>query len=234
VLQPTAVYGPYGGVWTEAVLRSLRQGRQILVDGGEGLANAVYVDDLVTAMLRAAVVPEAVGESFLISGPEAVTWKELFGCFERMLGAEGERTVAMTSAEALAHYKRWRRAQPWGLGEGLRLLKQDSKLRDRLFATRDGVWLRNVASAVLPESWQEAIKARLSGGKGKPGRPPAGDGGLPILPCDPKMIGFLRAKTRVRIDKARRILGYEPAYDLARGMALTEAWARWANLLGPA
>jgi hypothetical protein len=26
-------------------------------------------------------------------------------------------------------------------------------------------------------------------------------------------------------------LGYQPAFDLARGMALTEQWARWANLL---
>ena len=61
VLQPTAVYGPYGGVWTEAVLRALKAGRQILVDGGEGLGNAVYVDDLVSAMLLAAVEPRGGG-----------------------------------------------------------------------------------------------------------------------------------------------------------------------------
>lgn len=233
VLQPTAVYGPYGGVWTESVLRALQHGRQILIDGGEGLANAVYVDDLVSAMLLAAVVPEAVGESFLVSGPEAVTWSTLYGRFGRMLGG-AERTVSMTAAEALAHYKSWKRAQPWGIGEGLRLLKQDSVLRDRLMATRDGVWLRNLASAILPESVQEKIKARLAAGGGRVRRPAADDGLLPILPCDPQMIGFLRAKTRVRIDKAQRLLGYAPAYDLERGMALTEAWARWANLLGPA
>jgi len=233
VLQPTAVYGPYGGVWTETVLRSLRQGRQILVDGGEGLANAVYVDDLVTAMLLAAVAPEAAGESFLISGPEAVSWKTFYGCFERMLGGEA-RTVEMSAAEALAHYKRWKRAQPWGVGEGLRLLKRDSAFRDRLMASRDGLWLRDLASALLPERVQEAIKVRLAGGGGRPQGPAEEEGALPILPCEPKMIGFLRAKTRVRIDKARRLLGYEPAYDLERGMALTEAWARWANVIDPA
>ena len=36
VLQPTAVYGPWGGVWTETVLKSLRTGRQILINGGDG------------------------------------------------------------------------------------------------------------------------------------------------------------------------------------------------------
>ena len=74
VLQPTAVYGPYGGVWTEAVIRALRSGRQILVNGGDGLGNAVYVDDLVSAMLLAAVREGVVGEAFLVSGPGAVTF----------------------------------------------------------------------------------------------------------------------------------------------------------------
>jgi nucleoside-diphosphate-sugar epimerase len=45
------------------------------------------------------------------------------------------------------------------------------------------------------------------------------------------MIGFFRARTRVRIDKAKRLLGYRPAFDLETGMDLTERWARWANLL---
>lgn len=231
VLQPTAVYGPYGGVWTEKVLQALQGGRQILVDGGEGLANAVYVDDLVTAMLLAAVAPGAAGESFLISGPEAVSWKTFYGYFERMVGG-GPRTVSLSAAEALEHYKRWRRARPWGIGEGLRLLKGDAALRDRLMATRDGTWLRDLASNVLPQSWQTVVKQRISGG-GAPRRPAsAGDPDeLPILPLDPTMIAFLQAKTRVRIDKARRLLGFEPAFDLDRGMALTEAWARWANVV---
>jgi nucleoside-diphosphate-sugar epimerase len=44
------------------------------------------------------------------------------------------------------------------------------------------------------------------------------------------MIAFFSARTRVRIDKARRLLGYEPEFSLDRGMALTAAWARWANV----
>jgi nucleoside-diphosphate-sugar epimerase len=47
------------------------------------------------------------------------------------------------------------------------------------------------------------------------------------------MIDFFAARARVRIDKARRLLGYAPRFDLARGMGLTEAWARWAGLIRP-
>jgi nucleoside-diphosphate-sugar epimerase len=227
VLQPTAVYGPYGGIWTEKVLRALKAGRQILVNGGDGLGNAVYVDDLVSAMLLAAVKHEAVGEAFLISGAEPVNWKELFERFARMLGEE-TRTVAMSEAEARAYYRRWKRRQPRLLGEALRVLKGDEAVRDRILATREMVFLREMASTLLPERLQQRIKERLF----RRGGPPVEvEDSLPIHPLAPEMIDFFRAKTRVRIDKARRLLGYEPAYDFAAGMDLTEQWARWANLL---
>lgn len=228
VLQPTAVYGPYGGVWTEAVLAALKKGRQILVNGGDGLANAVYVDDLVSAMMLAAVKDGAVGEAFLISGEEPVTWREMYGRFARMLG-DSPRTVEMTEEEALAYWKRWQREQPRTAGEALRILKQDQKVRDRILAAREMVWLRDMASAVLPESVQKKIKERISGGGGRPAPPVSRE--LPVLPLDPQMIGFFRARTRVRIDKARRLLGYRPAFDFETGMDLTERWAAWANLL---
>ncbi|HEY0554627.1 MAG TPA: NAD-dependent epimerase/dehydratase family protein, partial [Thermoanaerobaculia bacterium] len=226
VLQPTAVYGPYGGVWTESVLRALKSGRQILVNGGDGLGNAVYVDDLVSAMLLAAVRDAAVGEAFLISGEEPVTWRELYGRFERMLGGE-RRTVDMTEAEALAHWRRWKRSQPRMVGEALRILKGEQPIRERIERTREGVWLREMASTVLPESVQRRIKAGLGGG----GRAAAPAAELPIHPLTPEMIGFLRPRTYVRIDKAKRLLGYRPAFDFETGMDLTEQWARWANLL---
>jgi nucleoside-diphosphate-sugar epimerase len=226
VLQPTAVYGPYGGVWTESVLRALKSGRQILINGGDGLGNAVYVDDLVSAVLLAAVRDAAVGEAFLISGEEPVTWRELYGRFERMLGSE-PRTVDMTEAEALAHWRRWKRAQPRMMGEALRILKGEQPIRERIERTREGVWLREMASTILPESLQKRIKAGLGGG-GRASRPAAE---LPIHPLTPEMIGFLRPRTHVRIDKAKRLLGYRPAFDFETGMDLTEQWARWANLL---
>lgn len=228
VLQPTAVYGPYGGVWTVQPIETLKTGRVILVNGGDGLANAVYVDDLVSAMLLAAEKDAAVGEAFLISGPEAVTWRELYGRFARMLGDGPERTASMTAGEALAHYRKHQRETSRFHQEFLRTFKQDRGFRDRLMATRELRALRELASSVLPEGLQDRIKGRMSGGGG---RPPVPEKGLPIHPLTPQMIGFFAAKTRVQIDKARRLLGYEPAFSLERGMELTEQWARWANLL---
>jgi nucleoside-diphosphate-sugar epimerase len=230
VLQPTAVYGPYGGVWTERVLAQLRSGRVILVDGGDGLCNHLYVDDLVSAMLAAAMADGAVGEAFLVSGAEAVTWRELYSRFERMLGKR--RTAAMSADEALAHWRRARSRRPRLHRELLRAFRERRDLRESLIETREARALRELASAVLPEAWQEAIKRRVGGVRGGAGRQheTAGLEG-PIHPLSPSEIAFFAARTRVRIDKARRVLGYSPAFDLDSGMALTEAWARWAGLL---
>ncbi|HVS00103.1 MAG TPA: NAD-dependent epimerase/dehydratase family protein [Thermoanaerobaculia bacterium] len=228
VLQPTAVYGPYGGVWTEQVLRTLKSGRVLLVDGGQGLCNHVYVDDLVSAMLLAAVRDEAVGEAFLVSAEEPVTWREMYGRFERMLGT-ASRTVSMTAGEARAYWKQSRRQQPRAFGELFGAVRRDQAFRDRLMATREILALRELASTVLPESWQQRIKGKIGGGGGPARR--SGENELPIHPLSPQMIGFFQPRTRVRIDKAKRLLGYRPAFDFEAGMALTEQWARWANLL---
>ena len=231
VLQPTAVFGPWGGVWTERVLGLLKTGRMILVDGGRGLANYVYVDDLVTALLLAASAEEAVGEAFLVSAAEPVTWAEWYARFARMLGGV-PRTVELSAEEARAHWRRARRDRPRLGGELLAAVRGDRELRDRLLATRELSALRDAAGAVLPESWQRRLKARL--GMGAPAPPPpslAADRELPIHPLSPAEIDFHRPRTRVRIARAERLLGYRPAFDLEAGMALTEAWARWANLL---
>jgi nucleoside-diphosphate-sugar epimerase len=135
--------------------------------------------------------------------------------------------VAMTRDEALAYWRQAQKQRPRALGEALRILKQERGVRERIERTREGLWLREMASAVLPESWQQRIKGRLGGG----GLPAASDRELPIHPLSPEMIAFFRARTRVRIDKAKRLLGYAPAFDFAAGMDLTERWARWANLL---
>ncbi len=230
VLQPTAVYGPFGGVWTEQVLGSLKTGRAILIDGGRGLANHVYVDDLVSAMLLAAVEEKAVGEAFLVSAEEPATWREMYAAFEAMLGAS--RTVSMTAAEARAHWQLSQRARPRLLPALLAGLRGDRALRESLLATREVLVLRELASTVLSERWQERIKRQV--GMGSAAQVPASpeiEPELPIHPLSPSMIDFFSARTRVRIAKAKRLLGYQPDFDLGSGMRLTEQWARWANLL---
>ena len=85
-LRPTLVYGPRAPLWVLAYFDRTRREQLALIDGGAGLANLVYVDDLVDAMWLAAQHPAAPGEAFLISGAEPIPWRDYIGAFARMCG----------------------------------------------------------------------------------------------------------------------------------------------------
>jgi nucleoside-diphosphate-sugar epimerase len=223
VVQPTVVYGPNAGVYGRDVLEELRSTRIPLVNGGTGICNAVYLDDLVTAMFLAATSERAVGEAFLVSGPEHPTWAEFFGGFERMLGVA--HTVPMSEADAIAHWKRSTR-RTWLLPQALRAVRGDPDLRAELLSTREGMLVRAAAQRLLPtaffapERWVDRREAAAA--------PPAE---LPLAAFKPTLVRNLASTMRVRIDKARELLGYEPVFGLGEGLRLTEEWARWEGLL---
>jgi nucleoside-diphosphate-sugar epimerase len=223
VVQPTNVYGPHAGVYGRDIIEELRSTRIPLVNGGTGICNAVYVDDLVDAMLLAATGERAPGETFLVSGPEHPTWAEFYAAFERMLGVE--RTVPMSEREAIEHWRRSTR-RPWLARQAIAAVRGDPDLRAELLATREGAVVRRVAERVLPASFfaPERWVDRRRTAPPQPSEPP-------LAAFKPQLVHYLASRAQVRIDKARALLGYEPRFGLDAGMRLTEAWARWAGLL---
>jgi nucleoside-diphosphate-sugar epimerase len=83
-LRPTLVYGPAAPYWVVGYFERVKREELALVDGGRGLANLLFVEDLVDAMLAAAEAPGAAGAACLVSGPHPVTWAEYVGHFARM------------------------------------------------------------------------------------------------------------------------------------------------------
>ena len=202
----------------------LKTGRVILVNGGDGICNGVYVDDLVLGILCACVVPEGRGERFLISGPVPATWREFYGAYEQMLGRES--TVSLPLDEVL----RLGREQQKRSGTKAQMV---SLLRDPVVFKRLATLpliskAKNMASRPLID----AAKSLLLGGR-KPVRgnaaPVRRERPLQLLAESDAI--FQARKTRVSIGKAQRLLGYAPVFDLRRGMERTAAWVRWANLL---
>jgi nucleoside-diphosphate-sugar epimerase len=224
VLQPTIVYGPNASTWTTGVLRQLRKWRAILVNGGEGLCNAVYIDDLVTAMLLAAESDKAIGETFLISGEQPVTWREFYSRHEQMLGFNS--TISLPASEAAKIEMKPPRLVPALLG-----IVQDSQIQRRILSTTEMQTLKKAARTMLPQQVQRSLKTRFFGRNGSGAAQSAGQTLKPICPIGGDAVQFMAAKTRIRIDKAKRVLGYGAQFDFESGMSLTEQWARWANLI---
>ncbi len=234
VLQPTMVYGPFAPSWTIRILNDLHTHRVILINGGAGHCHPLYIDDLVHAMLRAAVTGQGLGEHYLISGENPVTWQEFYARYEAMLGFNS--TISLTADEALAHYRGTFRRKPL-LRTTLNLLRGDRQLRWQIEATREVNALLRLTRALLPQKSRRTLKTGLSL-KDTPGQQAAASTlassapPRPILPLDPAGIALARSKTTVSIEKARRLLSYQPQIDFAAGADRTERWARWANLPG--
>lgn len=85
ILQPTQVYGPYARIWTVEVLNQIKKDELFLVADGSGLANPVYIDNLVDAIYLSLIKKKAVGERFIISDGRGITWKQFFGYYQKLI-----------------------------------------------------------------------------------------------------------------------------------------------------
>lgn len=88
ILQPGIVYGPFGATWTHRPIERLATGCVVIpVETDGGWCNAVHVDDLVQAIQLAAAAPDpAIGERFIITGPDPTTWSDFYARHAAMIG----------------------------------------------------------------------------------------------------------------------------------------------------
>lgn len=231
ILRPTIVYGPFGGYWTLGTIRAIRDGRMVLVNGGTGACNCLYVDNLVDAMLLCALHPHAPGQIFNISDACAVTWKEFIEGHARALDEGFLPLPEMTAQEIEALRARTNQHRPSSIRQTLRLLR-DPRIRMALRSIPVVARLerigRTVATTVLPARGQQLLRETLSGlVRPEPTETPQ-PVARPLLPRG--VVQQYAAKTIFSIDKAKRVLGYEPKVDFAEGMSRTAAWIRWARV----
>jgi nucleoside-diphosphate-sugar epimerase len=223
IMQPTIVYGPYGSTWTTRLLEQVRSRRIALPSRGSGFCNAVYVDDVVAAMLLAAENDTAIGETFLISGSAPTTWREFYRAYERMIG---EQVVLDLDDEQISNEERRERRRFSLYSRMCRELARRPHVRKYLLTLPPQKWLVAIARFV-PDDIRATFDARVRLFWERACSQPS----FPLYIPDRETRMLFAARTRVRIDKARKVLGYEPRFNLERGMELTGEWARWANLL---
>lgn len=137
-LRPGIVHGPRS-YWTGGFADELLAGEAYLVEGGRGICNAIYVDNLVEAIRLALGVERADGEAYIVGDAETVTWADLCGPIARAL----DRDLAKISVPA-----------PWGR-QGARAILDPRR------PLRAGV-------AMLPGRPRRALRAALAELRRKP------------------------------------------------------------------
>jgi nucleoside-diphosphate-sugar epimerase len=77
VIRAGDVYGPGGSVWVVRPLNMMQKKKFVLVNGGRGICNHVYVDNLIDGIFLA-LEKEAYGEAFNITDGCQTTWRDYY------------------------------------------------------------------------------------------------------------------------------------------------------------
>jgi len=102
VIRPACTYGPRSEAWTMLPLRRVRRGAPVLVGKGEGICNAVYIDNLVDLVLLAMKNDAAIGQAFIGAEGRGVTWREFYGRYAQMVGISNVNSLPRWAALAAA------------------------------------------------------------------------------------------------------------------------------------
>lgn len=99
VIRPGCTYGPRSYAWTLKPIERIRRKRPVLIGNGNGICNAIYIDNLVDLILLTLNHAAAIDQAFIGTEGRGVTWREFYGAYARMLGA---RVFGMPRLVALA------------------------------------------------------------------------------------------------------------------------------------
>jgi nucleoside-diphosphate-sugar epimerase len=200
MLRPGIVFGPRD-IWISGIARRLSEGRAYLVDGGRGICNTVYIDNLVHAV-RLSLEAPVDGEAFLIGDSETITWAEIHRWVAAALGDCPPPRV-LDNPPILAARRPWldrlRGVPLWKAA--MRQVPLPAKERGR-------VLLGLVKGAVA--GVQDARRQRERTDWTLPGD------GTELVPLETAMLH--RCRHKFPFAKARRMLGYEPVVSVEEGL----------------
>lgn len=197
-LRPGIVYGPRSQ-WIGGLADRLLAGQACLVDGGEGVCNAIYVDNVVDALIRCFDAPQADGEAFLLGEPDPPTWREFT---VRVAGALGIDMGSVPNVGFEAHSP--------GLKDHVDRLRQSAPVRAALGA------LPASLARGLAAFWEASGALPASGAPGTP---------QPTL----EMALLHRARHVPGWAKARAVLGYDAPVASEEAWRRTRAWLAFAS-----
>jgi nucleoside-diphosphate-sugar epimerase len=96
IIRAGDVYGPGGSVWVMRPLTMMQKKKFVLINGGRGICNHLYIDNLIDGIFLA-MEKEAYGEAFNLTDGCQTTWREYY----EQLADIGGQPKPVISAPAL-------------------------------------------------------------------------------------------------------------------------------------
>ena len=203
ILRPGIVYGPRSR-WISDIAEQLLADRACLIHGGEGICNAIYVDNLIAAIQLSLTTDAADGEVFLVGDRERVTWRDLHAPIAAALG----RDLSGIASIDPPHFRR-------GLGHSLGALRASKPVQALL--------------PLVPAALKLAVKGAI---KAATAPPPPSPWQLPAVApptLSEELTQLQLCAVQLPSAKAERLLGYRPPVSFAAGMQRSIGWLGFAG-----
>ncbi|HVU32053.1 MAG TPA: NAD-dependent epimerase/dehydratase family protein [Opitutaceae bacterium] len=201
ILRPGIVFGARSR-WVTDVADALAIGAAAWIDGGRGICNSIYVDNLVHAIECALATDGMRGEPFFVGDAELVTWREL--CLGIAVGLGYDETAFTESTPAPRLRRTW---------------------SDRIDAVRGSRPAQRLI-ACFPDAPKTAVKAALAAWR----KPSAIDPwalpshSAPLASLEMSLL--FACRTKLSHAKAAEQLRYAPPITFRIGIAQSVAWLR--------
>ncbi len=210
MLRPSIVFGPRS-FWISSFASDLLAGQAYMVDGGKGICNSIYIDNLIHAIYLAMTASGVDGEAFLVGDDEEITWAEFYRPIAEALGFDLNQVPHVTYTPPIP--------------------TQKERLKAVLASPPSRVFL-----SLFPYKLRYAIRIGLYTLL-KPPRPRFSPWTFPKLqqqsPPEPvatlEMAFLHQCQYKLPDTKARKMLGYQPIVSFPEACRRSITWLAFAG-----
>ena len=228
ILRPARVFGPFSRTFITRPVQAMAANRFQWLGPPDVPCDMVYVDNLIEAIVCALAVPmdRIKGEAFSISDGDAMTWREFYGYISQQLGLDLAGVPMRERRPSTDSKTRGVLTWPELWYRGLKAVATSAEFRAlgrRVLQTDPWGILPRWALERFP-GFEQFVRKCVKA-----------DDILPLYRREAQMAGDIVAMgsggALVSLDKARRLLGYEPLVPRERALELTIEWVKHARLI---
>ncbi len=208
IFRPGIVFGPRSR-WITELADQLVHGTAYFINGGQGICNTVYVDNLVHAMRLALTQPNADGEAFFVGDRELITWFNFYHPFAEYLGINPDQIPLVDVPQFTHSWKQQALGSVW-----------NSTVIQKLIAS-------------IPNDFKQVAKHTLSKKEPRSGElTESAASNFERQPVVNEMMAILQqSQYKLPFTKAEEILGYEPLVSFHEGCQRSIEWLASRNFI---
>ena len=185
IFRPGIVFGPQSR-WIVRLADELLQGNAYLVNGGQGICNTVYIDNLVHAMHLAITADNVDGKAFFIGEQELVTWEDFYRPVAQALGIDCAQIHRVSAPKFSRSWKKLILKSVW-----------DSTVTQKMLSLFSEQFKQTIKKAIPKQKTSFTSSSHASLAK-------------PSMTISQEMALLQQCQYKLPLKKAETILGYQP------------------------